>query len=134
MTRVTFGVTSSPFFLAAVIKHHLLIQPEKYKVTCGTLDNSFYEDDLVLSLKTPNEAEQIYQESTQIMSGAAMKLRKGCSNDEILRNMFEKDNVAEISNNRKVLGIQWHINSDEFSIDINAVLDLVKSQEQNETF
>ncbi|KAG5895785.1 hypothetical protein JTB14_001632 [Gonioctena quinquepunctata] len=128
MTRVTFGVTSSPFFLAAVIKHHLSIQPEKYKVTCETLDNSFYVDDLVVALKTPNEAEQIYKESTQIMLGAAMKLRKWCSNDEILRNMFEKDNVAEISNIRKVLGIQWHINSDELSIDINAVLDLLISR------
>ncbi|KAG5895744.1 hypothetical protein JTB14_029514 [Gonioctena quinquepunctata] len=125
MTRATFGVTSSPFFLAAVIKHHLSIQPEKYKVTCETLDNSFYVDDLVVALKTPNEAEQIYKESTQIMLGAAMKLRKWRSNDEILRNMFEKDNVAEISNIRIVLGIQWHINSDELSIDINAVLDLV---------
>ncbi|KAG5870691.1 hypothetical protein JTB14_003889 [Gonioctena quinquepunctata] len=105
MTRVTFGVTSSPFFLAAVIKHHLSIQPEKYKVTYETLDNSFYVDDLVIALKTPNEAEQIYKESTQIMLGAAMKLRKWCSNDEILRNMLEKDNVAEISNIRKVLGI-----------------------------
>ncbi|KAG5865379.1 hypothetical protein JTB14_007534 [Gonioctena quinquepunctata] len=127
MTRVTFGVTSSPFFLAAVIKHHLSIQLEKYKVTCETPDNSFYVDDLVVSLKTPNEAKQIYKESTQIMLGAAMKLRKWCSNDGILRNMFEKDNVADISNIRKVLGIQWHINSDELSIDINAVLELVKS-------
>ncbi|KAG5894706.1 hypothetical protein JTB14_034754 [Gonioctena quinquepunctata] len=127
MTRVTFGVTSSPFFLAAVIKHHLSILPEKYKVTCETLDNSFYVDDLVVALKTPNEAEQIYKESTRIMLGAAMKLRKWCSIDEILRNMLEKDNVAEISNIRKVLGIEWHINSDELSIDINAVLDLVKS-------
>ncbi|KAG5866658.1 hypothetical protein JTB14_018603 [Gonioctena quinquepunctata] len=121
------GFASLNELLNPVIKHHLSIQPEKYKVTCETLDNSFYVDDLVVALKTPNEAEQIYKESTQIMLGAAMKLRKWCSNDEILRNMFEKDNVAEISNIRKVLGIQWHINSDELSIDINAVLDLVKS-------
>ncbi|KAG5868467.1 hypothetical protein JTB14_035358 [Gonioctena quinquepunctata] len=93
----------------------------------ASLNELLNPDDLVVALKTPNEAEQIYKESTQIMLGAAMKLRKWCSNDEILRNMFEKDNVAEISNIRKVLGIQWHINSDELSIDINAVLDLVKS-------
>ncbi|KAG5884515.1 hypothetical protein JTB14_021651 [Gonioctena quinquepunctata] len=127
MTRVTYGVSNSPLFLAAVMKHHLLIQPEKYKVNCETLDNSFYVDDSVVALKTPNEAEQIYKESTQMMLGAAMKLREWCSNDEILRNMFEKDNGAEISNIGKVLGIQWHINSDELSIDHNAVLDSVKS-------
>ncbi|KAG5864405.1 hypothetical protein JTB14_001492 [Gonioctena quinquepunctata] len=128
--RVVFDASAhAPGFasLNELLNPVIPIQPEKYKVTCETLDNSFYVDDLVVALKTRNEAEQIYKESTQIMLGAAMKLGKWCSNDEILRNMLEKDNVAEISNIRKVLDIQWHINSDELSIDINAVLDLVKS-------
>ncbi|GFY18345.1 uncharacterized protein TNCV_2047511 [Trichonephila clavipes] len=47
MTRVLFGVSSSPFLLAATIKHHLKRYVEKFPETCEMLNNSLYVDDLV---------------------------------------------------------------------------------------
>lgn len=119
MTRVTFGVTCSPFLLAATLKKHLSCQPEENKRVCEILSNSFYVDDLVLACNTLSEAEQIYYQSREILARAHMNLRKWDSNDSKLQ---EKFNNNEGNGVRKVLGILWNKNTDEFSVDLKPLL------------
>ncbi|XP_037930964.1 uncharacterized protein LOC119665790 [Teleopsis dalmanni] len=68
MTRVTFGVTSSPFLLSAVIRKHLTSCKETFPATCEALLKSFYVDDLLISCHEVEEAKKIYFESKKIMS------------------------------------------------------------------
>ncbi|GFU62302.1 uncharacterized protein TNCV_4402261 [Trichonephila clavipes] len=56
MTRVLFGVSSSPFLLAATIKHHLKRYVEKFPETCEMLNNSLYVDDLVSGRENVEQA------------------------------------------------------------------------------
>ncbi|GFW70712.1 reverse transcriptase domain-containing protein [Trichonephila clavipes] len=56
MTRVLFGVSSSPFLLAATIKHHLKRYAEKFPETCEMLNNSLYVDDLVSGRENVEQA------------------------------------------------------------------------------
>ncbi|XP_023312572.1 uncharacterized protein LOC111692709 [Anoplophora glabripennis] len=50
MKRVTFGVTCSPFLLAATLRKHLTTQPVEFQQVSDILLKSFYVDDLVVQL------------------------------------------------------------------------------------
>ncbi|GBM05430.1 hypothetical protein AVEN_94732-1 [Araneus ventricosus] len=56
MTRVPFGVTSSPFVLAATIKYHIRKYKQERREDYEMLNSSFYVDDLFYCANTVNEA------------------------------------------------------------------------------
>nr|XP_037284010.1 uncharacterized protein LOC119176755 [Rhipicephalus microplus] len=72
-TRVPFGVTSSPFLLAATIRHHLGMM-DSCSGTARTLAESFYVDDLITGADTEEAAEELYREALGKMKGASMSL------------------------------------------------------------
>lgn len=47
MTRVTFGASSSPFLLAATMRHHLKKYEKKYPEEVKMLNECLYVDDLI---------------------------------------------------------------------------------------
>ncbi|GFT83349.1 reverse transcriptase domain-containing protein [Trichonephila clavipes] len=85
MTRVLFGVSSSPFLLAATIKHHLKRYVEKFPETCEMLNNSLYVDDLVSGRENVEQAFKTSLESVDIFKGVNMILRKWQTNSPELR-------------------------------------------------
>ncbi|XP_030381736.1 uncharacterized protein LOC115629419 [Scaptodrosophila lebanonensis] len=96
MTRVTFGVTCSPILLTSTIQQHLQMQDPAHAAICQKLQGSFYVDDLVTSVATLRDAEDLYYQSKIIMQGASFNLRKWNSNDAELKRKFkETDNVSE---------------------------------------
>ena len=121
MRRVTFGVTTSPFLLAAVIRKHLLSQITHKKLSQRMLQ-SFYVDDLVLSTNNAEEAFKSYQNSIEIMEQANMNLRKWSSNDAKLIQRFIKDKTNSKSEKcKKVLGINWYTMTDQISVNLKPV-------------
>ncbi|KAF2902405.1 hypothetical protein ILUMI_03782 [Ignelater luminosus] len=56
MTRVTFGITSSPFLLSATLKKLFTITSRDFPVTTHRLATSFYVDDLVLTVNSIDDA------------------------------------------------------------------------------
>ncbi|GBN52144.1 hypothetical protein AVEN_1231-1 [Araneus ventricosus] len=63
-TRVLFGVNSSPFMLAATIKHHLRKYQGIYPETSEFLNNSIYIDDIIGGHQNTEDA---YRTSTECM-------------------------------------------------------------------
>jgi len=114
MTRVTFGITCSPFLLSATIQHHIEKYEEKYKSICSKLKKSFYVDDLILSVKSEDEAKQIYNVGKEIMKKAQFNLRKWRTNSKDVMNIIKSD----VSNEQKVLGINWCTTTDTLSVSI----------------
>ncbi|XP_077531278.1 uncharacterized protein LOC144143391 [Haemaphysalis longicornis] len=112
MTRVPFGASSSPFLLAATIRHHLQACREQYPETVALLERAFYVDDLIIGVPSVEKAIQVYEEARKIFSEAGMEIRKWASNSEELGHQFVRDNVA-IENEAgdairmKVLGVPW---------------------------
>ena len=71
--RVAFGVISSPFLLAATVKHHLhtINTP-----LAAEIAENIYVDNVMFSCESANEAYKKYQTSKEIFASAGMNLRE----------------------------------------------------------
>ncbi|GFU10122.1 integrase catalytic domain-containing protein [Trichonephila clavipes] len=125
MTRVLFGVKSSPFLLAATIKHHLKKYVDIFPDTFNHLNQSLYVDDFLCGNVSVQAALTTCIESKQILEDASMDLRKWRSNsselNQRLKNLnFEVDEHKGSLNTliaSKVLGVGWNEKSDTFYFD-----------------
>ncbi|GFU91793.1 uncharacterized protein TNCV_3191801 [Trichonephila clavipes] len=125
MTRVLFGVKSSPFLLAATIKHHLKKYVDIFPDTFNHLNQSLYVDDFLCGNVSVQAALTTCIESKQILEDASMDLRKWRTNsselNQRLKNLnFEVDEHKESLNTliaSKVLGVGWNKKSDTFYFD-----------------
>ncbi|GFT30492.1 uncharacterized protein TNCV_2377741 [Trichonephila clavipes] len=125
MTRVLFGVNSSPFLLAATIKHHLKKYLDIFPDTFNHLNQSMYVDDFLCGNVSVQAALTTCIESKQILEDASMDLRKWRTNsselNQRLKNLnFEVDEHKESLNTliaSKVLGVGWNEKSDTFYFD-----------------
>ncbi|XP_075550117.1 uncharacterized protein LOC142583513 [Dermacentor variabilis] len=98
MTRVPFGVTCSPFLLAATLSHHLKTVQEKFPRTAKILSDNLYVDDLVTGADSVEEAERIIRESQSILKAAGMNLRKWRSNyPELIASFAETESAQKNS-------------------------------------
>ncbi|KAG8176703.1 hypothetical protein JTE90_003838 [Oedothorax gibbosus] len=125
-TTVSFGVKSSPFHLAATIKHHVRTFENSKKAAYKALNDCLYVDDLIISLNDINEAVETCRDAKNILASANMNLREWRANSPELttiwqNNNFEKkpeDNLIAI----KVLGIVWNTVTDELKYDLTSIL------------
>ena len=79
---VVFGVSSSPFLLNAVIRHHLNKYKEEDPAFTRDMIEGFFVDDLVTGCKDTSEACALYDKAKQRMLEARLKLRKRKTNDK----------------------------------------------------
>ena len=70
--RVAFGVTSSPFLLNGIIRHHSDKYVEKEQAIVDCLKEDFYVNDLVSGCQVLNEGKEIYDKSKSIMNDACL--------------------------------------------------------------
>ncbi|GFX52564.1 uncharacterized protein TNCV_4325801 [Trichonephila clavipes] len=125
MTRVLFGVKSSPFLLAATIKHHLKKYVDVFPDTFNHLNQSLYVGDFLCGNVSVQAALTTCIESKQILEDASIDLRKWRTNsselNQRLKNLnFEVDEHKESLNTliaSKVLGVGWNEKSDTFYFD-----------------
>ncbi|XP_064464472.1 uncharacterized protein LOC135375756 [Ornithodoros turicata] len=136
MTRVPFGAKSSPFLLAATIRHHLRAAEETYPRTASLLSSHFYVDDLVVGMPSPEEALTVYHESRQIFRDAGMKLVKWTSNDAHLRATFDADGTGSSTTSplRKVLGIVWDIETDEIRYPLKSMSEFLEQRSNTKRY
>ncbi|XP_018406270.1 PREDICTED: uncharacterized protein LOC108782486 [Cyphomyrmex costatus] len=79
--RVVFGVSSSPFLLAATIELHIerssnATSSTSREVICKKLEKSFYVDDCVTSVDSETDLQTFQKEAVSLMSEAKFDLRK----------------------------------------------------------
>ena len=72
--RVVFGMSSSPFILAAVLEHHLNC-PEGDVQYAGQLRRSLYVDNCATSLDSVEEYEDFKSTSVKLLEYARMELQ-----------------------------------------------------------
>ena len=112
--RVVFGFVCSPFLLNATIRVHLkrwLEQAvtEEDRCRLKRLLESFYVDDLTLSVPSDNEAEKLVSISVNVMKDAGMSLRKWVTNSSVVYNrLAEKELLQDSFENQEgwLLGIR----------------------------
>ena len=84
MTRLTFGITSSPFL--AMQAHRLLAKDYKSKFPRASeiIEKQFYVDDCITCADTEAEARDIQQELNDLLDQGKMTLRKWRTNLHVL--------------------------------------------------
>ncbi|GFY28622.1 uncharacterized protein TNCV_4150531 [Trichonephila clavipes] len=107
--RVNFGVSSSPFLLAATIRHHIEKYKHEFPDTVELLDRNFYVDDLISGSNEFEEALQTSRRAKNIMEAAGMDLRKWITNDANLMEQWKKENFNVHPVHETVsLGSKWN--------------------------
>ena len=110
--RVLFGVISSPFLLAATVKHHL--QNANSEVAHKLLQE-IYVDNVLSGAETIPEAVEFYRDAKTLFSKAAMNLREWSSNSEEFMNQLPESDRVQV-NSAKVLGLHWDMLSDTLQV------------------
>ncbi|UYV61856.1 hypothetical protein LAZ67_1006861 [Cordylochernes scorpioides] len=98
-TRVVFGLTCSPFILAAVLKYHLESIVDYRKPVADVLKRSFYVDNLVFSVDEPDELERIREVANDIRNEVKMTLREW---------EYGGSKILENKEDSRVLGLYWN--------------------------
>ncbi|GFT55903.1 integrase catalytic domain-containing protein [Trichonephila clavipes] len=141
--RVNFGVSSSPFLLAATIRHHIEKYKHEFPHTVELLDRNFYVDDLTSGGNEFEEALQTSRRAKNIMEAAGMDLRKWITNDADLMEQWKKENfnvhpvhetVSLGANGTKVLGLSWNTNEDYLTTDTKSLLEFVSLDKNTKRF
>ena len=71
-TRISFGVISSQFILAATIVHHLM---EKETAVSKKIKNDVYVDNLIIGTNTERSTLQIHVKGKEIFQEMSINLR-----------------------------------------------------------
>ena len=126
MTRVTFGITTSPYLASQVLHRIAEDYHLEYPAAAQIVKTSFYVDDILTGADTVEEAAQLRSDLNLLLAKGKMTLHKWRTNDSKLLNTIPKDlrevsgldlTVASIGHCR-TLGIHWDTGQDEFSISI----------------
>ncbi|XP_071043841.1 uncharacterized protein [Parasteatoda tepidariorum] len=104
--RVVFGVTSSPFLLAYVIRYHIRNDHDNDEDFKKRLLQSFYVDNSLTSVNTPFEMEDFKQKSIELMKKGNFELRSW-------ENSHCKDSLTEST----ILGLK--LNKVEDTLKVN---------------
>ena len=128
--RVVFGITCSPYLLAATLQYHLNTVPENLKSTADILKTSFYVDYCVASLNSEIEMRKFFLESKIIMSSGHFNLR--CWKSNISSELFE--NNSSTGENVSLLGLLWDTDTDTLSCKVESVQDSTESITKRKVF
>ncbi|OXU31774.1 hypothetical protein TSAR_006772, partial [Trichomalopsis sarcophagae] len=111
--RVVFGINSSPFLLAATIKHHLQKAMESTRSReerdfYAKLQASFYVDNCITSVRTIEEKADFQQRTVGVMQQAKFDLRG-----------WEFTGSNDSGESSKILGISWDKMNDQLFLNIS---------------
>ncbi len=68
--RVMFGVSSSPFLLNAMIRHHLKKHTGTLSETVARISRSIYVDDIAYGVEDEEQAYQLYLDSKSLFKSS----------------------------------------------------------------
>ena len=128
MTRVTFGISSSPFLAIRTLQQIGKDHGEGHPTVQHHIKESFYVDDFLAGAETVEEATDLPWEMREVLSKGGMNLCKWrCSDPKVLEEMpgdlKEKQIIQELAGNKniihsKTLGVTWNMESDTMFPDL----------------
>ena len=119
--RVPFKVVSSPFLLAAVIRHHL--QHQQSRLAHSILQN-LYVDNVLIGTEDSVSTKRSYAKAKRIFADAFMRLRKFSTNNQtIFQKMLPSDRCSD--SKLSVLGLRCNPVVDLFQLQIKGITSKV---------
>ena len=118
MTRVTFGVSASPYLAVRTLQQTAKDHGDGYPTASEHIHTSFYVDDLLAGANTPEEAIALYADLRHVLSQGGFNLckwRSSCDNvlSFIPTHLQELLPVKEMTESHspshpKALGLEWN--------------------------
>lgn len=115
--RVAFGLTCSPFLLAATILVHFEKNPS---TLANEIKPNIYVDNILLNADDTRDGSQKCLQAKELFLKGGMNLREYVSNSsECLKELSEKDKLPGV--HHKFLGIPWDTSKDSLSLKLPSV-------------
>ena len=125
MTRLTFGVNSSPFLAIGTAQNHAKESKENFPEASEAVENDMYVDDVLTGAENESNAITLQRSLDAMMKAGGFKLTKWASNSEFVCANIQEDERAPTSTidfnqseSLKALGICWDTKEDNFFFDI----------------
>ena len=129
MTRVTFGVSASPYLAVRTLQQTAADHGKDYPSASQHILKSFYVDDLLAGAETVEQALELYSSLRAVLSRGGFNLCKWRSSsplvlEQIPSDLQEKIPVKQVTDNHspshpKALGLDWDSRLDVMSPSIN---------------
>ena len=129
MTRVTFGVSASPYLAIRTLQRTAEDHGEEYPNVTHHVRESFYVDDFLGGAATPSEALQLLTDMRKVLQKGGFNICKWRSNSaDVLRHLpsqllepslVKKDTAPHSVTHSKALGLEWDSAIDVMSPSIN---------------
>ena len=128
--RLPFGLSSSPFILAATLKY-LLESSNLSTEEVMIVLKAFYVDDLVSSKDSEEEVLVERAKVKEVLEEASMELCKWNSNSIVLKGLFSEgqDTLSEVES---VLGMVWDTRQDVIHVNNSRILERLGNRNTKE--
>ncbi|KRZ79985.1 hypothetical protein T10_12451 [Trichinella papuae] len=109
LTRVGFGLSSSPFLAMRVIRHHAQSHG-KVKALADKVLSDMYVDDLATSCDRIEEAQTLIRQLCNLMKSGGFAMKKWASNDPAALSDLPVEVTSPLETSRlwKTLGLYWN--------------------------
>lgn len=126
MTRVTFGVSASPFAANMVVKQNALDHSVPFPLAAEAVSKFFYVDDCLSGADTVSDAMEMRSQLQQMFDKGGFLLRKWNSSEQaILKDiplaLIDDKSIRLLSDPQEytmTLGIQWNVSRDSFHLHV----------------
>ncbi|GBM03663.1 hypothetical protein AVEN_134897-1 [Araneus ventricosus] len=135
LNRLPFGLTTSPFALACVLKFHIKKFKDDYP-KCYEMLNSLYVDDLYYGAETAQDAYQLTSSAIEILRSAGFNLRKLRTNCSELNKLWCENGYEENTDHGQgsgFLGLNWDPIEDKIKLNLRDVRNSLESGIANGT-
>ena len=135
MTRLTFGVASSPYLATRVL--HQLAEDERnsYPQATAILKTNFYVDDCLAGAATDEAAIDLRKDLCDLFLKAGITLRKWRSSSADVLNSIPPElretqplNISTPEDHLKTLGVHWDCELDVFYIHVPSATEQVPTK------
>ncbi|GBM03534.1 hypothetical protein AVEN_95424-1 [Araneus ventricosus] len=135
LNRLPFGLTTSPFALACVLKFHIKKFKDDYP-KCYEMLNSLYVDDLYYGAETAQDAYQLTSSAIEILRSVGFNLRKLRTNCSELNKLWCENGYEENTDHGQgsgFLGLNWDPIEDKIKLNLRDVRNSLESGIANGT-
>nr|XP_012153583.1 PREDICTED: uncharacterized protein LOC105664297 [Megachile rotundata] len=117
LNTVTFGLSAAPYLAIRCLSQLAKDEKSRFPVASEVLTRDFYVDDLLTGTETLNEAFQLRNHITQLLSTAGLNIRQWASNERsLLQDLSAQDINKKLylgeSSTIKTLGVVWNSEND----------------------
>ncbi|GBP95711.1 hypothetical protein EVAR_100818_1 [Eumeta japonica] len=126
MTRVPFGLRSSPYIANRTVRQLIIDERDRYPLAAQSAQKYLYVDDLESSCFSEDEAIEVSNQLIKLFKAGGFKLVKFSSNSPcVLKNIPHDHRVSEViefdsNDNFKILGVNWHPAADMLSFRVES--------------